>query len=643
VPKASAKNTWGRNARAWALRSRRGWFKSVPTTWMLAGAVTALTLFVALAASWHLSRQLPLSAALKPLPQPALALATSDGDIFARRGRQKEDPVRIEEVPEHFIHALLAMEDARFYYHPGIDPIAMTRAAVANYRGGRVKQGASTLTQQLAKFSLLTNERSYRRKLHEAVVALWLEVHLSKSQILEHYLSGAYFGDGVFGLRAAALHYFDKEVRDLSLAESALLVGSLKAPSTFSPRHNPAMAQERARLVLSSMIAKGWLEEEALASVKPAEVKATRAAGTLASHFADWAVRQPLPPSDPLYGERVLKTTLDAELQKLAEKAVSEILDKKADQYGASEAALVALRRDGSIVAMVGGRDYRQSQFNRATDAMRQPGSAFKLFVYLAALRAGAEPGTMAPDRPIEIGNWRPQNYGGGYRGSVPLDRAFASSINTVAVWLSERVGRQRVIKAARDLGITSKLHDMPSLALGSSEVTLLELTAAYASVAAGRYPVRPRAYEDPELAAIDQRDKRDLRERPQLLHLLNSVVSNGTGRGARLSAATFGKTGTSQEHRDGWFVGFAGDLVVGVWVGNDDNTPMKRVTGGGLPAEIWRGFMNDALTKDMIGVANYEYERPRQRVERAPPKRRVKRNQRRDRRGVLRRFGYGF
>ena len=497
-------------------------------------------------------------------------------------------------LPPLVTAAFVAVEDRHFYTHFGMDPAGTGRAAVVNLTRGHVVQGGSTITQQLAK-TYVGDERSYGRKLREGLVALALELRLTKNEILSRYLSTAYFGSGAYGLRAAARTYFDKPPEELSLSEAAMLAGLLKAPSALAPNRDLAPAQARARLVLSAMVESGMISAAQAANAPPAELAPTRQLVPVGEFFQDWIAGQAKVSERPGYGEITVSTTLDLKLQIEAEQAVAHVLQAGSRSSNAHQAALVAMRPDGAVVAMVGGEDYAHSQFNRAAQSRRQPGSSFKLFVYLAALRQGATPGTLVADEPVVVGNWRPENASGRYQGLVTLQDAFAHSSNVAAVRVSESVGRDQVVRAAHDLGVSSNLKTVPSLALGSNEVTLLDMTAAYAAVAAGVYPITPTglqgvARRPPAAGGLP------LGEQRYLLDLLSAAAEQGAGLGGSLPYPVFGKTGTTQNNRDAWFIGFAGDLVVGVWVGNDDATPMVGVGGGGLPAQIWRAFMERAV-----------------------------------------------
>lgn len=541
----------------------------------------------------------PLSRALEPLDDPAMLLTTSEGHPIARRGAIKEAPVDTTKLDPLTPAAFVAIEDRRFRRHWGIDPRAIGRAFVANFRAGGVRQGGSTITQQLAKTSFLSSDRSYKRKAQEVIIAFWLEGWLTKDEILSRYLSSVYFGDGVYGLRAAARHYFNKKPEQLTLAQSAMLAGVVQAPSRLAPTRNLPAARKRAKLVLAAMADTGVITPRRADGVTPARPVRQGAKLPVGTYFADWVAPSARDIFEADFGEVKVQTTLDRDLQRLAVRAVGRA------KLGGAQAALVAMRPDGRVVAMIGGRSYKESAFNRATQARRQPGSAFKLFVYLAALRAGWTPDSKIEDRPITIDGWTPANSDGVYRGTITLREAFARSSNAAAVRLAEQVGRQNVIRTARELGISTPLANHPSAALGTAGVSLLELTAAYAAVASGRYPVAARGIEGDEeeeqgLAALFGRSGGTLdrhRDWSPMLDLLWAAANEGTGKRAALLVPTFGKTGTTQEHRDAVFVGFAGNLVVGVWVGRDDDKPLKGVSGGTVPASIWRDFMNAAIS----------------------------------------------
>ncbi|HYJ53444.1 MAG TPA: transglycosylase domain-containing protein [Allosphingosinicella sp.] len=540
----------------------------------------------------------PLSRSLQPIAAPSFLVLAADGQPIARRGAVRDAPVDVMKLPPHVGQAFIAIEDRRFFHHVGIDPWGIGRAMFRNWRSGRVREGGSTISQQLAKTSFTGPERTMGRKAQEALITLWLEARLSKEQILSRYLSNVYFGNNIYGLRAASRYYFSVPPEQLTLAQAALLAGLVNAPNRLAPNRNLAGARRRADLVLNAMTDVGFIEEERLRTTRPARLRLARSDNLpTGTYFADWILANVENADQPEYGERRVATTLDRRLQRAA------IRTFRTAGLGSRQAALVAMRPDGRIVAMLGGRDYARSPYNRATMGRRQPGSTFKLFVYLAALRAGFDPDSPVEDRPITIGSWTPRNSNGVYRGEIPLRDAFAQSSNVAAVRLARRVGIGNVIRTARDLGITAPIPNDPSIALGTSGVSLVEMTAAYAAVASGRYPVTPLGLAETQnedqglLGALLNRPATHAdRALPDMRSLLGLAVAKGTGRGALLPIPTFGKTGTTQDSRDALFIGFAGDLVVGVWVGNDDNRPMNNVAGGGLPARIWRSFMMEAL-----------------------------------------------
>ncbi len=565
----------------------RKWF------WIKRGIAASFLTF-ALLIIW-LALTAPLSKSLQPIVPPQLTLTTSNGQPIARNGAIVDLPVKMEKLPPHVPQAFLAIEDRRFYSHWGVDPRGIARAAWYNLTTDRT-QGGSTITQQLAKFTFLNSEQTMTRKARELLISFWLEARLSKDEILERYLSNVYFGENIYGLRAASLHYFYRKPENLTLAQAAMLAGVVQAPSRLAPTKHPKNAARRARMVLNAMVAAGYLTEAQAVRVATARtdvrLKSNLPSGT---YFADWAMPQARDKSEQSYAKQTIATTLDSRLQDTARRAVGRA------PLGNAQVALVAMRRNGEVVAMIGGRSYKSSAFNRATQARRQPGSTFKLFVYLAALRSGMTPDSLIDDSPIESGSYRPKNSGERYRGQITLREAFARSSNVAAVRLYQRLGSDAVLRAARDLGIGSPLaKDDPSLALGTSGVTLLELTAAYAGIAANNRPITPSAFQAQKPGWFESfvHPRRSLSETQHAMmeDLLRAVVKDGTGRNARLSIASFGKTGTSQDNRDALYVGYAGDLVVGVWVGNDDNSPLRGISGGGLPARIWRDFMAQAV-----------------------------------------------
>ncbi len=562
--------------------------------WFMRGLGALILLFV-LAVGW-LAITAPLSKSLKPLTPPSITLLADDGSPIARRGAIIDKPVDAAALPKNVTNAFLAIEDRRFRSHWGIDPRGILRAFFHNMSRGSVHEGGSTITQQLAKNSFLDSDRTAARKAREVMIAFWLEAWLSKDEILSRYLSNVYFGDNVYGLRAAAKHYFNRAPEDLSIGQAAMLAGLVKAPSRLAPTVNLQGARDRQKLVVAAMADAGFIDKAVAENVRPARLAVDRIRplpdGT---YFADWVLPEARDRAGEIVTETTVKTTLDRRLQNAAERAVKRAGLRQA------QIAMVAMRPDGRVVAMVGGKSYADSPFNRATQARRQPGSAFKLFVYLAALRSGMTPDSMIDDEPITIADWSPKNSDGRYEGPITLRRAFAKSSNVAAARLIQKVGVANVIRAARDLGISTPIPSEATIALGTSTVSLLELTSAYAAVAAEAYPVEARGLEEVhDRSWYENLTARSHpltgRVRDQMLDLLSASAETGTGRQAALSVDTFGKTGTTQDNRDALFIGFANGLVCGVWVGNDDNTPNAGLSGGGIPARVWRDFMQQAL-----------------------------------------------
>ncbi|MCB2055520.1 MAG: PBP1A family penicillin-binding protein [Geminicoccaceae bacterium] len=530
--------------------------------------------------------------------QARVTVIAADGSIVAERGVDGRAYVPLGQISPYVEAAVLATEDRRFYSHFGLDLIGTGRALLANLSSGGVVAGGSTITQQLAKNLYLTPERSLTRKLRELVLALWLEARLTKEQILEVYLNRVYLGAGAYGVEAAARRYFAKSAAELDLAEAAMIAGLLKAPSRYAPTTDLDAAQARAATVLAGMVDAGVLSAEDAAAARAAPAEPARAgrgdfAGYYVDHVLDGLTEHLGKPAD----DWVVRTTLDPRLQQAAEAALRTHLSGAPGLQG----AVVLLDDDGAIRAMVGGRDYRGLGQNRAL-AERQPGSAFKTFVYLAALEAGMEPDDVVVDEPVRIGEWSPRNWDGTHRGPVTLTEAFARSINTVAVKLGEKVGRKKVAQTARRLGVSADLERVASLALGSSEVTLLDLTGAYLPFAAQGMRRPSYAVERVSDAAagtlydIVRSEAPVVAARPLagMRRMLRAVVDEGTGRAAALGAGrvAYGKTGTTSANRDAWFVGFTGPWIAGVWVGRDDARAMDGVSGANLPARIWHDLM---------------------------------------------------
>jgi penicillin-binding protein 1A len=537
--------------------------------------------------------------------RPSITMLAADGSVFMRYGDLYGDHVTLSDVPRYLPEAIIAIEDRRFYHHFGIDPVGLLRAAGRNVLAGHVVQGGSTITQQLAKNLFLTPERTFKRKVQEMLLALWLEHTYTKDQILTAYMNRVYLGSGTYGVDAAARLYFDKSAREVNLREAAILAGLLRAPSRFAPSHDPAQALERAHTVLDTMVESGYItkaqEKVALMSA-PAPDRKPGSAGD-GRYFADWVTEQITPLIEDTPQDLTVATTLDLNLQRAAEREVDATLAKE-DNRDVSQGALITLSPDGAVRALVGGRNYHDSQFDRATQAMRQPGSAFKVIVYLAAIEEGLKPDDVLLDAPLTIGDYSPVNFDGKYRGPVSAREALAESINTVAVRVLQMAGIENVIRTAEALGITSPLEHDAALALGASDVTPMELTAAYASIAAGGRAITPYA-----ITEIKNRDgevlyRRTAVEAPEtvnedgvavLTSMMEDVVREGTGKRAALDRPVAGKTGTSSDYRDAWFLGFTADYTTGVWLGNDDDRPMKKITGGSLPAQLWHDYMTEA------------------------------------------------
>jgi 1A family penicillin-binding protein len=527
------------------------------------------------------------------------------------KGRLQLSPIPAENMPANVVNAVLSIEDRRFYDRGAIDIRSVVRAFLDNFQAGHVVAGGSTITQQLAKTLYLRPDRTYKRKIQEAALAFWLERHLTKNQILTIYLNNVYLGSGATGFPAAAKLYFGKQVGDLSLSEAAMLAGMINAPSKEDPLRNLGAARNRAAAVIDAMVANGKITQAAAleARLNPATPNPTQLSPPAGGWFADWIYRSAAAAIPAHSGAVTVHTTLDLPLQQLASNVIESTLATEGRKMHATQAALIAMRPDGAVLAMVGGRDYSDSEYNRATQAKRQPGSVFKLFDYYAALRHGYTPESTVLDEPIDIKGWRPEDDARHYHGRVKLAEAFAHSYNAAAVRLAEQVGIPQVIAAARDLGLRGQLANNPSLALGTSEVTLLDLTSAYAAVRAGAAPVEPWGIASVSLPNEDHPITISHSHEPQhslgqyqseLIALLRGVVEHGTGRAAALPGFAAGKTGTAQDYRDAWFVGFNDSLVVGVWVGNDDHSPMQHVTGGSLPAMIWKRFMEQAKPTPM-------------------------------------------
>ncbi len=582
--------------------------RSITKSFFKWGLTAAIWLFVAgLAVTAYYAYDLPsLDDALVDARRPRVTLIAADGSRFAEFGDLRGAAAKLRDLPAYLPQAVLATEDRRFYNHGGVDWWGIGRAMIVNIKSGRIRQGGSTITQQVAKNLFLTSERTVKRKVQELMLALWLEQKFTKDQILTIYFNRVYFGAGAYGVEAAAERFFGVPPRDLTLYQSAVLAGAVKAPSRLNPISNADAADRRARVVLSNMVDAGYLKpaQARKASRAPAAVVQTGAADRIARYFADWIMDQLPGYVGRDTGDLTVVTTLDGDMQRRAEARVVTALSDEEQKRNVSQAAAVVMTKDGAVRAMVGGRDYRQNQFNRAVQAVRQPGSAFKPFVYLAGLESGLTPSTVMVDAPLNIAGWRPGNYDGKHVGRISLETALARSINTVAAKVANEAGIGRVIDVAERLGITSPLTPDLSLALGTSEVSLLELTGAYGAFATGGTAVWPYGIVEIRTAAGEVLYRRQGDGPPRVIApdtaramdgMLTKVVREGTGRAAAFDRRLAGKTGTSQDFRDAWFVGYSDDFVAGVWMGNDNSAPMKRVTGGGLPAQLWRNILVDA------------------------------------------------
>jgi penicillin-binding protein 1A len=549
----------------------------------------------------------PIQSLEIPKRPPTIEIVGADGSVLAQRGEMAGANVALKDLPPYLPKAFIAIEDRRFYSHWGVDPFGIARAAVANILHRGVAQGGSTLTQQLAKNLFLTQERTLQRKLQEVELALWLERKHSKTEILELYLNRVYFGSGAYGVEAAAQRYFGKSARNVTVQEAAMLAGLVKSPSRLAPNRNPEGAEKRTEIVLTAMAdAKFITDAQAKASIGHLAIAVKPAGAGTINYVADW-IGEVL---DDLIGQidesvRV-ETTIDPKLQGVAEAAVIDELAAKSVKFNVSQGALVAMTANGAIRAMIGGRNYADSQYNRAVTAKRQPGSAFKPFVYLTALEQGLTPDTVRQDAPLNVKGWAPENYTHEYFGPVTLTQALAMSLNTVAVRVGLEVGPKNVVRTAHRLGIASKLEPNASIALGTSEVSMTELVGAYAPFANGGFSASPHVVTriktfDGKVLYMRPADPPAQVIEPRYVAMMNSMMQetliSGTARKAEIPGwQAAGKTGTSQDFRDAWFIGYTASLVTGVWLGNDDNSPTKKATGGGLPVEVWTRFMRQAL-----------------------------------------------
>lgn len=544
---------------------------------------------------------------------PNVRIVAANGQLLANRGMTGGEAVGLHEMSPYIPQAVMAIEDRRFYSHFGVDPIGLARAMTSNLISGRMHQGGSTLTQQLAKNLFLKPERTIERKVQELLMAFWLEHKYTKDQILEMYLNRVYFGSGSYGVEAASRRYFSKSARDVSLSEAALLAGLLKAPSRLSPARDPQAAESRAQLVLAAMRDQDMIGDSQLAAAMSAPATRAPSYWTGSEHYVADRVMEELP---TLIGEVqqdvVVEATVDLVLQTYAEGTLRSVIDKEGKKHNVSQGALVSIDSTGAVRAMVGGYDYANSQFDRASEARRQPGSAFKPFVFMAAMENGLFPDTIRNDHPIKIGNWAPRNYNDKYLGAVSLSTALAKSLNSVAVQLAQEVGAPAIVETAWRMGIESNLEPNLSIALGTSEVTPLELTAAFVPFANGGFRPDVHFIKTIKTAKGDVLYQHKETTGPrvaqaEVIGMMNAMmaetVSQGTAKRAAFGWPAAGKTGTSQNSRDAWFVGYTANLTTGVWLGNDNGSPMKNITGGLLPAQAWNEFM--AAAHEGVPVAS--------------------------------------
>ena len=562
----------------------------------------------------YFAAQLPDIRALDTIKkQQGITVEAADGRVVANYGDVYGSYVPYDQLPKSLVLAVIATEDRRFFEHHGVDFFGIARAVVTNIARGHMVQGGSTVTQQVAKNVFLTPERTLSRKLQEVLLAFWLEARFSKKEIMAIYLNRVYLGSGTYGVDAAARRYFNKSAREMNLYESASIAGLLKAPSRYSPAANTERARNRVHQVLLNMVDAGYLKAK---DVEPAIANYTKAPSHQAEggdvrYFTDWVVDEIPGLVGQVDEDMIVRTTLDTKLQAEAQDALQNVISMQGQKKNVTQGAIVSMKPDGAVQAIVGGLSYAQSQYNRAVQAKRQPGSSFKLFVYLAALEAGMTPLSMVEDAPItiQVGNksWSPENFEvGGYRGTIPMVEAIRYSLNTVSVRLSQYAGIERVAQMAERLGVPN-IPAHPSIALGAVEATLLEMTSAYAHLPNNGNRVVPYG-----IISIHTRDGKEIYkyEPPKdgepvlakgtvqmMNYMLRDVATRGTG--AKASLANYqaaGKTGTSSDYKDAWFVGFTAQLVTGVWVGNDDNKPMKKITGGSIPATVWHDYMTKAM-----------------------------------------------
>lgn len=520
-------------------------------------------------------------------------------------GSLYQDEVKFYQLPQSLINAVIATEDRRFFEHHGIDIFGISRASVVNYKSGRLAQGGSTITQQLAKLLFLSSKKTFERKVEEILLALEIEKTFSKEQILTLYLNHAYFGSGNYGVANAAKFYFNKSVSEIDLNEAAMLAGLLKAPSKYSPKNNLKLSKIRTKEVINNMIDAGFLAKNQITKINPKISNQNN--HDLKLYFADYVndqFRDYVLVADKQNINLNIKTTLNQKIQEKLELVTNQFIQKNHDKIANSEIAVIIMAKDGAILGMIGGKNYQQSQFNRAIYAKRQPGSAFKTLIYLTAFENGYTPDSIFEDKKTTIGSWSPENYDRQYRGQVSLKEAFANSLNSVAVQLNHKINQNQLIEMAKKLGISSKIEkNDATIALGTAEVSPLELTSAYAAIANDGYPVIPYSIleiSDQKSQILYQRQSSGFKRvisksaNDYIKQVLREVVTSGTGKAANINSSIYGKTGTSQDYHDAWFIGFDDNYTIGIWIGNDDNSPTNKITGGGLPTMLFAEIMDE-------------------------------------------------
>ncbi len=598
---AKAKNTNKNKAKA-KDRAKKFDYKKIVTRSFLLAFVSMILLIA------YSAYDLPkIEDAVNATRKPSVTIIAENGDTITSIGQVYSEFIDVKELPYYLPQAIIATEDRRFYKHFGFDIIGFSRAMLVNLSHMRYVQGGSTLTQQVAKNVFLTQKKTIKRKLQELLLAFWLEHKFTKDEILTIYLNRVYLGSGTYGVEAASQRYFNKTSRDLTLTQAAVIAGLLKAPSKYSPANNLELARKRSSIVLDNMVRAGFISEERATMAKKSPImpaKNYRVEG--ADYFADWAYSQIGQYIGDINDDINVYTTLNPAIQKAAEKALTSTMKWAGEKYHVTQGAIVVLDKKGAVKAMVGGIDYNKSQFNRAVQAVRQGGSSFKPFVYVTALQNGYHKDTTVEDKKITIGNWSPKNHDNTYLGAISLEKALVRSVNTVPPAIMQNIGISKVIKNARKMGISTELRELPSLALGSEGVKPIDMATAYSTFANGGFSTWTYGIEqivNKEGYAIYERMPNEperifnLETISEMNQMMKSVVESevGTGKNARMPFEVAGKTGTSQESRDAWFVGYSSEFICAVWLGNDDFSPMKNVYGGTLPAHVWKLVMSAA------------------------------------------------